>query len=122
MTKADTILYACAGCSGAGQLAYKLALALDERGNGEMSCLAGIAAEIPVFKKRIHGRNIVVIDGCPIECAGSLFKKLHLPIHEHIKLHALGVSKNEPNPDELVEPMLKIILSKGTTNHEAAGN
>ena len=114
MTKSDTILYACSGCSGAGQLAYKLALELDEQGHGEMSCLAGIAAEIPVFRKRINGRNIVVIDGCPIECARNVFIKLALPVYDHIRLHKLGVSKNESNPEELVKPLLETILS----NHQ----
>ena len=112
MTKADTIVYACAGCSGAGQLSYKLALEMDKKDKAEMSCLAGIAAEIPVFKKKINDRNITVIDGCPIECAGNVFKNLQIPVHRHIKLHSMGVRKNEPDPDQLMGPLLEKISSE----------
>ena len=54
----NSIVFACAGCSHAAQVAYKLALALDEEGIAEMSCLAGVAAEKPSFLRKIHNRKI----------------------------------------------------------------
>ena len=38
------ILFARAGCSNAGRLAYDVSRALDAGGDAERSCLAGVAA------------------------------------------------------------------------------
>jgi uncharacterized metal-binding protein len=47
------VVFACAGCSAAGRLAYDLALDLDRRQVAEMSCLAGLAAELKPFVKKL---------------------------------------------------------------------
>jgi uncharacterized metal-binding protein len=102
------IVYACAGCSNAGRLSYNLARAIDDRGAAEMSCLAGVAARKPTFLKQLRGREVWLIDGCPIECAGGVMREAGLAVDVHVKLHQLGVRKHEPAPsperfEELVE-------------------
>lgn len=59
------IVLACAGCSFAGRLAYELAQELDRRGAAEMSCLAGVAADLPCFRKKLEDREVWIIDGLP---------------------------------------------------------
>lgn len=118
MTKDDTVIYACAGCSGAGQLAYKLALEIDKREKAEMSCLAGIAAEIPTFGKKLYGRNVAVIDGCALECAKNVFEKLNISVHHHIKLHNMGVRKNVTVVEGMVEALANDILLGKIGNEE----
>ena len=64
------VVFACAGCSAAGRLAYDLALELDRRQTVEMSCLAGFAAQLNPFTWLIEVRPVWVIDGCVFNAAG----------------------------------------------------
>ena len=102
------IVFACAGCSDVGRLAYDLARELDRRGIAEMSCLAGVAAGKPSFLRKLKDRDVWLIDGCPIECAEGAFLKAGQRSTRHIRLADFGFKKNDPiqgwvNMDELVE-------------------
>ena len=97
MSERIPLVFACSGCSNAGQLAGQVALQLDRRGVAEMSCLAGIGAAKPLFLKKLRDREVWVIDGCPINV--------------HIRLHDLGINKKSEPPtgtdfDELIESVL----------------
>ena len=96
MSEPLPVVFACAGCSNAGRLSYDLARALDERGAAEMSCLAGVAARKPNFLKQLRGRDVWVIDGCPIECARGVFDQAGHGVAVHVRLHRLGVRKHDP--------------------------
>ena len=87
------LLFACAGCSFAGRLAYDLALELDRRGHAEMSCLAGVGAKRKVFLKKMRNRPIWIVDGCHIECAGGVMDEVANAADLHIKLHDYGITK-----------------------------
>jgi uncharacterized metal-binding protein len=65
-----------------------------------MSCLAGVAAELPVFLRVMQGREVWVIDGCPLECAKGVFEKLNRPLDRHIRLRENGIAKNSSRPNE----------------------
>jgi len=96
------IIYACAGCSGAGQIAYKLALKMDREQVAEMSCLAGLASGKKTFTSKIKDRPVWIIDGCAIECAKSILKNMGIREAKHIQLHKFGIKKNQ-SPDEGVD-------------------
>lgn len=89
------VVFACSGCSPAGQLANQLALELDRRGIAEMSCLAGLGAEKPLFMKLAARRPVWIIDGCPIECGEGVSAKVDRPMVLHLRLHDLGIKKKE---------------------------
>jgi uncharacterized metal-binding protein len=95
MTPPLPLVYACAGCSFAGRVAYEVAQELTRRRAAEMSCLAGVAAELPVFTQLLEDREAWIIDGCPLECAKGVFDKLGRPVQRHIRLREYGVPKNE---------------------------
>lgn len=102
------IVFACAGCSFAARLSWDLAKALDRRGVAEMSCLAGVGARKPAFLRKLVGRPIWVIDGCPIECGLGIFDLIDYKIDRHIRLAELGIKKlHEPaggiDMDALIE-------------------
>jgi uncharacterized metal-binding protein len=92
------LVYACAGCSFAGRLAYEVALELDARGTAEMSCLAGVAAKHPHFLRQLEGREAWIIDGCAIGCAQGVFAQVGRPAERQIRLDELGIRKHRP-PD-----------------------
>lgn len=95
------VVFACSGCSPAGQLANQLALELDPRGIAEMSCLAGLGAEKPVFLNLAERRPVWIIDGCPIECGGGIADKVQRPAVLHLRLHDFGIKKREGLPENV---------------------
>lgn len=108
------ILFACSGCSNAGQLANDVAHQLDLRGVAEMSCLAGIGAAKPLFLKKLQQREVWSIDGCPIHCSLGVFDQVREHIDVHIRLHDMGVKKNSAAPtgealDALIDDVLRDI-------------
>lgn len=129
------LVYACAGCSLAGRLAFDLANELDRRGIAEMSCLAGVGAKKPSFLKQLRGREVWIIDGCPIECALGVFDEAARSADVHIRLHECGVKKTSGSPQScdieklLDAAMLQVSRQRlkkssrlSSTNHADAGS
>lgn len=91
------LVFACAGCSFAGKLAWDLAKELDRREIAEMSCLAGVGAQKKPFMRQLQNREVWVIDGCPIHCGEGIFDHLPIKPQRHIRLHDFGIAKiSEP--------------------------
>jgi uncharacterized metal-binding protein len=88
------ILFACAGCSNAGRAAYDVAQELDQRGVAEMSCLAGVAAGKKSFLRKLDGREVWVVDGCPIHCALGVLEQIGKNVDVHVKLLDYGIRKS----------------------------
>ena len=88
------IVYACSGCSDAGELADRIARQLAREGVGEMSCLAGVGGRVKhlVAVAEKAGR-VLVIDGCPINCARKTLELAGVQRVEHLELHKLGLRK-----------------------------
>jgi uncharacterized metal-binding protein len=88
------LVYSCSGCSSAAQLANHLALQLDRRSVAEMSCIAGVGGDVPsLLKVAKSGRPILVIDGCPLECAKKSLERHGVIPNEHVQLAEQGVRK-----------------------------
>jgi len=118
------IVFACSGCSNAGQAANQAALELDRRGLAEMSCLAGIGAGKRHFLRQLAGREVWIIDGCPIECSLGVFRQVGEHVDVHIRLQSLGVRKNETLPaDAAFEQLMAGVLGqvKEQTRRAASG-
>jgi len=113
MKNSDAVVYACAGCSGAGQIAYKVALSMDRQGIAEMSCLAGIASERKSFRQKMRNHKIMVIDGC-LECGKLIFEKQNLSIDSHICLHKLGIRKQEAVSEGVVGKLMEKLFDSGS--------
>jgi uncharacterized metal-binding protein len=112
MAEKIPILFACSGCSNAGQLANDVALELNRRGIAEMSCLAGVGAAKPSFLRKLSDREVWIIDGCPVQCSLGVFEQVRERVDVYIRLHDLGVKKNADTPegqafDELIESVLQ---------------
>lgn len=88
------IIYACSGCSDAGELADRTARALARQHRGEMSCLAGIGGRVTSMLNRAkQAEEIVVIDGCPLNCARHTLAQAGFTRVQHLELHRLGLRK-----------------------------
>jgi uncharacterized metal-binding protein len=99
------VVYSCSGCSDAGELADRVARELNKRGVCEMSCLAGVGGRVkPLMLKAQRAQDIVVIDGCPLNCARHTLLNAGVTKFQHIALQTLGQRKgNCPVTPERVE-------------------
>lgn len=99
------VVYACSGCSDAGELADHVARALHKRGLAEMSCLAGVGGRVKhLVKKAAEAEEVLVVDGCPISCAKNTLKLAGIEKFHHLGLHDLGLRKgNCPVTDQSIE-------------------
>ena len=88
------MIYSCSGCSDAGELADRTARALSHQNLGEMSCLAGIGGRVkPLMVKAERAEHILVIDGCPLNCAKHTLAKAGFEAIHHLELHRLSLRK-----------------------------
>jgi uncharacterized metal-binding protein len=120
------VIYACSGCSDAGELADRAARALSQKGWGEMSCLAGIGGRVkPLLAKAQQAGHIVAIDGCPLNCARHTLAQAGFKDVHHLQLHRLGLRKGACAPSEpglalVVEAGAELIRSIHATNEGKA--
>ena len=99
--KPRIVIYACSGCSDAGELADQTARVLSQQQLGEMSCLAGIGGRVkPLMRKAAQAEHIVAIDGCPLNCTRHTLAQAGFTTVHHLELHRLGLRKgNCPSLD-----------------------
>lgn len=104
LKKAITVVYACSGCSDAGELADHIARQLSREGVAEMSCLAGIGGRVkPLINRAAGAERILAIDGCPLNCTRHTLTLAGFKNLEHLELHKLGMRKGScPVTDERV--------------------
>jgi uncharacterized metal-binding protein len=94
-SKPSTVVYACSGCSDAGELADRIARQLTREGAAEMSCLAGIGGRVKsLVNKAASAERILAIDGCPLNCTRHTLELAGFKNFEHLELHQLGFRKN----------------------------
>jgi len=98
------VVYACSGCSDAGELADSVARELTRLGVAEMSCLAGIGGRVKsLMNKAERAETILVIDGCPLNCARNTLELAGFQKFRHLELHRLGFRKGScpPTPERV---------------------
>jgi uncharacterized metal-binding protein len=88
------LVYSCSGCSSAAQMANDLAVKLDREREAEMSCIAGVGGDVgPLVDTATSGRPMLVIDGCPLECARQSLENHDVQPDRHVNLAKRGVPK-----------------------------
>lgn len=99
------VVYACSGCSSAGQAANTLAVRLDREGLAEMACIAGVGGNVaPLVRQAQAAERVIAIDGCPLHCALHSLRSRGVEPAEHVDLAKLGVKKakhQEADPAQL---------------------
>ncbi len=93
--KGVKLIYACSGAANTGYLADQSARKLMQEGNGKMTCLAALGADLSGFieSAKSAGKNIV-IDGCSVSCGKKIFEKLGLK-YDHLIITDFGVEKGK---------------------------
>ena len=92
--KSTTVAYACSGCSDAGEIADRVARQLMREGAARMSCLAGIGGRVKnLLATAAKAERILVVDGCPLNCAAHTLKLAGFQKFDHLELHKIGIRK-----------------------------
>ena len=117
--KPTTVVYACSGCSDAGELADRIARRLTQECAAQMSCLAGIGGRVKgLVSKAEKAEHILVVDGCPLNCAAHTLRLAGFRNFDHLELQKIGMRKGFcPVTEERIASGVeaaKEILSKET--------
>lgn len=125
------IVLACSGASNTGAYSDKVARKLMANGKGKMLCLARFAVD-PKFaeqsKKELEALGdkgeLIIIDGCPINCAQEIMKSSGFLKYRHINTTDFGIIKGktpvtEEKIDEIIEAMEAEIKSARKEKKEA---
>lgn len=109
----NRLIMACAGAAYTGQMTYQLALELTREGQGNLFCLAGIGAHLSGFVRSAReAADMLVLDGCPMACAGKNLEQAAIPVRNHFIMTELGVKKQHgqsPDPEQMAKMKAAIL-------------
>jgi len=108
------LVYSCSGCSSTAQLANSLAVRLDRGGEAQMSCIAGVGADLANFvRQATSDRPILAIDGCKLQCVMNCLKRHEVAPDRYVQLQEQGVKKKygEDAPCEHEERLYPYVVA-----------
>ena len=115
-----TVIFSCAGQSNVGQISNEAGIALSDTGREVMPGTAGIAANIEgIVTGAREADEVIVIDGCPQECANKILRNAGITPGQYIVVTELGIQKGprslrSPDDIERVVREVEIRLQPGT--------
>lgn len=107
-------VFACSGAADLGQVSDLVARKLQENQVRSMKCLAFVSAGITEMIDSVKDTNMLVIDGCALDCGKKTFEKNGLKNFIHLRLTNLGYEKgktpaNAENVNEIYEKAALLI-------------
>jgi len=101
---APTLIFPCSGAADVGEISDSTARKLTQDGVGKMFCLAGLGEHVESFITNTNAAGkILVIDGCPVDCAKKTLEHANLNDFLHVRITDLGCVKGmSPITDETV--------------------
>ena len=103
------LIFPCSGSSDVGEIADKTARLLTKSGAGKMYCLAGIGGRVSAIMASTEAVDtILVIDGCPQQCAKKTLLEAGFTNFQQILLTEHGFQKG-------MSPATEINLKKAAT-------
>lgn len=103
---APKLIFPCSGSADVGALADLAARQMSRDGHGKISCLAGIGGRVSGLVVSAEcASKILVIDGCPLNCAKKTLELAGLTQFEHICLADVGFQKgaSPATPESVAE-------------------
>ena len=101
------LIFSCSGGADVGGLSDLAARKIMADGYGKMFCLAGIGGKVPgILKTTEDADAILVIDGCPVDCAKKSLELAGFADFQHFRVTDLGFEKGNAMLTE--ETVIKI--------------
>ena len=110
----NMMIVSCSGASNTGCYADRVARILAESGQANMICLPKVAIndEKLIEKVKNTSKKVVVIDGCPINCAEKILNEKGITNFTHINTTDFGITKGKtPLTDEKINEIINHIKS-----------
>lgn len=103
------LIFACSGGSDVGEISDRAARKLTKEGVGKMYCLTGIGGRIGgIMKTTETADKVLVIDGCPLNCAKKAMEAAGFVTFSHLRLVDLGIEKGKsPATEERIDQVVK---------------
>lgn len=104
----NKIVLACSGASDIGHLSDLASRNLRDSGLCKMSCLALAGAGIEDFLNTFRKSDLLVIDGCSLDCGKTIMNKNGINNYRHLRLTDLGYKKGETTiTEEIIQHVAK---------------
>ena len=88
-------VFACSGAADLGRISDLVARKLQSDKTRQMKCLAFIGAGIGEMIDSVRNTNMLVIDGCELDCGKLTMEKNGLSNYYHLRLTDLGYEKGQ---------------------------
>ncbi len=98
---APRLIFACSGASDVGAVADQAARRVSRMKLASMGCLGAVANGLEFAMDPIKvAERIIIIDGCPENCARLTMEKAGVLSFSHILLSKLGMEKGQTKVDQ----------------------
>src|SRR3972149_6761268 len=95
-TNKEITIVSCSGASNTGKYSDEAARKLMQSGNAKMLCLARFSVDKSFAEKsRDEILKLIVLDGCPINCAELTMKNTGITDYTHINTTDFGIVKGK---------------------------
>ncbi len=119
-SKKKIVVLACSGASNTGEYSDKISRKLMSEGNAKMLCLARFAIDKKFAEKSKQeldalgdSGKIIIIDGCPINCAELIMKDSGFNDYQHINTTDFGIIKGKtPVTNEKINEIINYIIKE----------
>lgn len=111
-SNAPVLVAACSGRSNVGQIANQAMVEVDRAGAARSFCIAGVGAGLPGFLEGAMTGQLIVIDGCPMQCGKKILEKYQVEPFRYFMVTGLGIKKEDTvgNLDADVEKVVSEVL------------
>lgn len=100
----EFMVLACSGACDHGQITDLVARKLRYNGVRKMNCLAVVGAGIEKYIVDFKTKNILMLDGCPIDCGKQILDKAGFENYNYFRVTDLGYKKGQtPVTEEVIE-------------------
>ena len=94
-------VFACSGAADLGEISDLVARKLHRDDVRQMKCLAFIGAGIQDMIDSVKDSNMLVIDGCKLDCGRLTMEKNGILSFHHLRLTDLGYIKGQTPPSDV---------------------
>lgn len=89
------MVLACSGACDLGQITDLVARKLRDNNVRKMNCLAVVGADIKPSIEMFKTKNMLMLDGCPVDCGKKILDKAGFENYIYLRLTDLGYKKGE---------------------------
>jgi uncharacterized metal-binding protein len=100
----EYMVLACSGACDLGMVTDMVARRLRDNGVRKMNCLAVVGAGIKKSIDDFKTKNILMIDGCPVDCGKQILDKAGITSFNYMRVTDLGYKKGQtPVTEEVIQ-------------------